>query len=134
MSSFQVTMANNTFMPLSELCVGDLVKDGIVTSVHPLTTTCGTIIVDNKFYKLNKKQQVFVYIDNMLGQSGNQVYKVVDANTIQGVKDELIKRDPRLAQVQIKWYNKISGSSNRQVSNPIFTKEHDHVYLSLKPL
>ena len=90
--------------------------------------------MDNKFYKLNKKQQVFVYIDNMLGQSGNQVYKVVDANTIQGVKDELIKRDPRLAQVQIKWYNKISGSSNRQASNPIFTKEHDHVYLSLKPL
>jgi hypothetical protein len=75
-----------------------------------------------------------VYIDNLLGQSGNQVYKVVDANTIQGVKDELIKRDPRLAQVHIKWYDKISGSSNRQTPNPIFTKEQDHVYLSLKPL
>ena len=127
-------MANNTVMPLSEVCVGDLVKDGIVTSVHPLMTSCGTIIVDNKIYELNKTQQIFVYIENMLGQSGNQVYKVVDANTIEGVKDELIKRDSRLANVSIKWYDKAAGSSNRQICNPIFTKDADRVYLSLKPL
>jgi len=127
-------MVNGTTLPLSELCVGDLIKDGVVLSVHPLWTSCGTITVDNKMYKLNKKQQVLVYMDNMLGQSGNQVYKVVDANTIQGVKDELIKRDPRLAQVQIKWYDRSAGASNRQICGPIFTREEDHVHLSLKPL
>ena len=132
MASF-VQMANGDRLPLSELCVGDLVKDGIVTSIHPLITTCGTIIVDNKLYKLNKTQQVFVYIDNLLGQSGNQVYKVVNANTLQGVKEELIKRDPRLANVHFKCYDRRGGSSFRKLCNPIFTKEYDHAYLSLKP-
>jgi hypothetical protein len=127
-------MANDATLPLSELCVGDLIKDGIVLSVHPLWTTCGTIIVDNKLYKLNRNQQVLVYMDNMLGQSGNQVYKVVDANTLEGVREELLKRDPRLAQVQIKWYDRFAGASNRKPCSPIFTKDDDHVHLSLKPL
>jgi hypothetical protein len=73
-------------------------------------------------------------MDNLLGQSGNNVYKVVDANTIEGVKDELIKRDPRLAKVHITFYDRRGGSSFRKPCDPIFTKEQESVYLSLKPL
>ena len=134
MSSFQVTMANGSFLPLSELCVGDLVCEGVVTSLHPLNTSSGTIIIDNTVYNLNEKQQVCVYLDNAAGYSCNKVYMVVDANTLEGVKQEIIRRDPKMSRVRMTCYNRFFGASNRELSGPIFTKTDDQVHIRLTPM
>ena len=134
MSSFQVTMANGSFLPLSDLCVGDLVCEGVVTSLHPLSTTSGKITIDNTVYKLNEKQQVCVYLDNTVGYSSNKVFMVVDANTVEGVKQEIIRRDPKMARVNMTCYNRFFGASNRELCAPVFTNTADRVYIYLKPL
>lgn len=134
MSSPLVTMANGSFLPLSELCVGDLVCEGVVTSLHPLLTSSGNITIDNTVYKLNEKQQVCVYLDNAMGYSCNKVYMVVDANTVEGVKQEIIRRDPKMARVSMTCYNRFFGASNRELSGPIFTNTDDQAHIRLTPM
>jgi hypothetical protein len=127
-------MANGSFLPLSELYVGDLVCEGVVTSLHPLSTTSGKITIDNIVYKLNEKQQVCVYLDNASGYSCNKVFMVVDANTVEGVKQEIVRRDPKMARVTLTCYNRFFGASNRQVCAPIFTDTADQAHIRLTPL
>jgi len=134
MSFHLVSMANGSFLPLSELCVGDLVCEGVVTSLHPLMTSSNKITIDNIAYKLNKQQQVCVYLDNVAGYSSNKVYMVVDANTVEGVKQEIVRRDPKMARVTLTCYNRFFGASNRQVCAPIFTDSADQAHIRLTPL
>ena len=134
MSSYLVTMANGSFLPLSELCIGDTVCEGVVTSLHPLNTSSGNITIDNNVYKLNEKQQVCVYLDNAAGHSSNKVYMVVDANTLEGVKQEIIRRDPKMARVNMMCYNRFFGASNRQLCAPVFTDTADQAHIRLTPL
>ena len=134
MSSYLVSMANGSFLPLSELCVGDLVCEGVVTSLHPLNTSSGCIIIDNTVYTLNEKQQVCVYLDNVLGYSCNKVYMVVDANTLEGVKHEIVRRDPKMARVIMTCYNRFFGACNRELCGPVFTTTADQVHIRLTPM
>lgn len=69
-----------------------------------------------------------------MGYSCNKVYMVVDANTVEGVKQEIIRRDPKMARVTMICYNRFFGAVNRELSGPIFTNTDNQAHIRLTPM